>query len=172
MFSEIGTVALVQATSPFLQRNYIKEAVALMNTYNLDSVFSVTRQWKFRWSSVSENEMKTGRWAKPENFDPSNRPRRQDWKGELVENGMFYFARRQIVLDGLLQGKRYNWNSFHWFGLLIFRMCFRSYYVEIPHKHSLDIDTVDDLRVANFIMQQAGSEKIETIQNRSETEEL
>ena len=41
----------------------------------------------------------------PLNFDPANRPRRQDWPGDLVENGMFYFARREVVLDhGVLQG--------------------------------------------------------------------
>ena len=31
------------------------------------------------------------------NFDPENRPRRQDWKGDLVENGMLYFAKRHLV---------------------------------------------------------------------------
>ena len=42
----------------------------------------------------------------PLNFDPARRPRRQDWPGDLVENGMFYFARRELVLDhGVLQGR-------------------------------------------------------------------
>ena len=41
----------------------------------------------------------------PLNFDPGNRPRRQDWSGDLVENGMFYFARRELVIEhGVLQG--------------------------------------------------------------------
>jgi len=38
------------------------------------------------------------------NFDPKKRPRRQDWDGELVENGMFYFARSWLIDEGLLQG--------------------------------------------------------------------
>jgi len=52
--------------------------------------------------------MKAGQWTQPLNFDQGKRPRRQDWSGELVENGMFYFVRRQIVVDGLLQGKRWE----------------------------------------------------------------
>lgn len=41
------------------------------------------------------------------NFDPKNRPRRQDWSGELIESGMFYFARRHLIEDqGLLQNDR------------------------------------------------------------------
>ena len=29
--------------------------------------------------------------AAPKNYEPSKRPRRQDWEGELIENGAFYF---------------------------------------------------------------------------------
>lgn len=35
----------------------------------------------------------------PINFKPEERPRRQDWKGELVENGMFYFAKTELILS-------------------------------------------------------------------------
>lgn len=31
------------------------------------------------------------------NFDVKKRPRRQDWQGELIETGMFYFARRELI---------------------------------------------------------------------------
>lgn len=40
------------------------------------------------------------------NFAESERPRRQDWPGELVENGMFYFATADLVKDHRLQGGR------------------------------------------------------------------
>lgn len=39
----------------------------------------------------------------PLNLDPKNRPRRQDWDGELVENGSFYFATTSLIEKGLLQ---------------------------------------------------------------------
>lgn len=42
--------------------------------------------------------------TKPLNLDPVNRPRRQDWDGELCENGSLYFTTRDLILNqGLLQ---------------------------------------------------------------------
>lgn len=41
------------------------------------------------------------------NFDANKRPRRQDWQGELIETGMFYFARRQLIeQENLFQNDR------------------------------------------------------------------
>ena len=61
------------------------------------------------------------------NFDPLNRPRRQDWKGDLVENGMLYFARRHLIERlHVLQGGR----------------CM---YVEVPTNLSIEIDSSLDL---------------------------
>lgn len=40
------------------------------------------------------------------NFAESDRPRRQDWSGDLVENGMFYFATADLVRERRLQGGR------------------------------------------------------------------
>ena len=56
------------------------------------------RDKKFRWSEVatSSDEVLQNK-TRPLNFDPAERPRRQDWLGDLVENGMFYFARRHLV---------------------------------------------------------------------------
>lgn len=41
------------------------------------------------------------------NFDPGRRPRRQDWAGELVENGAFYFSAVHLLKRGVFQGGRY-----------------------------------------------------------------
>jgi N-acylneuraminate/3-deoxy-D-glycero-D-galacto-nononate cytidylyltransferase len=40
------------------------------------------------------------------NFDPKNRPRRQDWSGELIESGMFYIAKRELLEAGVFQNDR------------------------------------------------------------------
>lgn len=40
----------------------------------------------------------------PSNFDVAKRPRRQDWDGEYVENGMFYFAHKNLIVNNKLQG--------------------------------------------------------------------
>ena len=34
---------------------------------------------------------------KPLNYDPSNRPRRQDFDGFAVENGAFYITKKEII---------------------------------------------------------------------------
>uniref|UniRef100_A0A8C4QRP7 N-acylneuraminate cytidylyltransferase n=1 Tax=Eptatretus burgeri TaxID=7764 RepID=A0A8C4QRP7_EPTBU len=65
----------------------------------------------------------------PENIDPSNRPRRQDWPGELYENGSFYFSMRKVVLDGNPQGGR------------------TAYYEMLP-EYSVDIDVDIDWPIA------------------------
>lgn len=63
----------------------------------------IFRSWKLRWGYAADEEK-----LKPLNFDAKNRPRRQDWSGELVETGMFYFARRAIIeRDGVFQNDRY-----------------------------------------------------------------
>ncbi|XP_045108418.1 N-acylneuraminate cytidylyltransferase A-like [Portunus trituberculatus] len=117
---EITIVCLVQCTSPFVQAMYLQEGMQKM-ARGYDSVFSVTRRHLLRWSE--------GEFAVPENFSPRHRPRRQDWRGELYENGMFYIARVEVVQKGLLQGSRCG-------------------YIEVPQEDSLDIDTPFDGIVA------------------------
>ncbi|KAK8396345.1 hypothetical protein O3P69_005409 [Scylla paramamosain] len=70
-----------------------------------------------------------GEFTVPQNFSPRHRPRRQDWRGELYENGMFYITRVEVLQKGLLQGNRCG-------------------YIEVPQEDSLDIDTPFDGIVA------------------------
>ncbi|XP_068242587.1 N-acylneuraminate cytidylyltransferase A isoform X3 [Palaemon carinicauda] len=117
---EVSIVCLVQCTSPFVKVKYLREGVKkILSDY--DSVFSVTRRHNLRWTEGND--------TKPQNFDPSNRPRRQDWGGDLCENGMFYFTRVSLIHQGLLQGGRCG-------------------YVEIPTEDSLEIDTPLDIIIA------------------------
>ncbi|XP_034248349.1 N-acylneuraminate cytidylyltransferase [Thrips palmi] len=96
---EVNIVALFQCTSPFLALPFIHRAFELLSQ-GYDSVFSANRVYKLRWHLTSGGVAQAG------NFDPARRPRRQDWSGELVENGMFYFVARHLVEEGLLQGGR------------------------------------------------------------------
>ncbi len=153
---------------------FLDEAHRLMVDEGYDSVFSVCRQKKFRWSEQPQQQPRLGlrpqddddadevgdvegrlnpdqpevvhsvkrqttcltTTTRPLNFRPRDRPRRQDWRGDLVENGMFYFARRSLVLDdGLLQGGKHV------------------AYVETPVSLSLEIDTSLDLALAETIVQ-------------------
>lgn len=42
------------------------------------------------------------------NIDVAHRPRRQDWPGELYENGSFYFYKRKDLENGLKQVGSYQ----------------------------------------------------------------
>ncbi|XP_025834045.1 N-acylneuraminate cytidylyltransferase-like [Agrilus planipennis] len=101
---EIDKIILIQVTSPFINEKYLQHAVNEMQHY--ECVFSVTRSFKLRWN-------KTGKGILPINFDPKRRPRRQDWDGELIENGMFYGAKREMIMNGYFQTDKLcrNWNA-------------------------------------------------------------
>ena len=71
---------LVQATSPFTQKTDFNEALELLKKH--DSVLSCTLYKKFSWR---EDGVAL-------NYDINNRPRRQDYKGSLMENGAFYIS--------------------------------------------------------------------------------
>lgn len=73
--------------------SYLKSIICLRNDF---------RSWKLRWeNNEKENKLMSL------NFDIKNRPRRQDWKGELIETGMFYFARRWLIeQDGVFQNEK------------------------------------------------------------------
>jgi len=57
------------------------------------------RSHYLRWKVVDDELI-------PAEFDLNARPRRQDWEGDIVETGMFYFSRRRLVKSGLLQNNR------------------------------------------------------------------
>ena len=73
---------LAQATSPFTRSTDIEEALRIYQNSNTDSLLSCVRITNFFW-----NEDGT-----PINYDYNRRPRRQDYKGVLMENGAFYIS--------------------------------------------------------------------------------
>ncbi|RCH56652.1 acylneuraminate cytidylyltransferase [Mucilaginibacter hurinus] len=80
---------LVQATNPFITTEDIESAIEQMSAENADSLLTCVRYKRFFW-----NEDGT-----PINYDYRNRPRRQDFKGELMENGAFYISKVKNVLE-------------------------------------------------------------------------
>lgn len=69
---------LVQATSPLTTNNDFTSALKKMNEG--DSLLTCVRQKRFYWNSDGT----------PINYDFKKRPRRQDFDGQLMENGAFY----------------------------------------------------------------------------------
>lgn len=91
------TFILVQATSPLTQTIHIEEALAEYKKGGYDSMLTCVRDYRFYW-----NENGTSK-----NYDYKNRPRRQEFKGTLMENGAFYINSINNILasNNRLSGK-------------------------------------------------------------------
>lgn len=80
---------LVQATSPLTETRHFSEAVQMYNNGEYDSIITCVRNYRFFW-----NEDGTSM-----NYDYMNRPRRQNFKGMLMENGAFYINKVGNILS-------------------------------------------------------------------------
>lgn len=84
-------IALIQATSPLLKTKSLDAGFVKYFEHDIDSVLSVVRQKRFIWNEVEDLVL-------PQNYNPINRPRRQEFNGFLVENGAFYITSRERLL--------------------------------------------------------------------------
>lgn len=77
---------LLQATSPFTKKEDINACLNKLDGNN-DSALTVVNTHRFLW----------GADGKPINYNPFDRPRRQDFEGLLVENGAVYTVTQQAL---------------------------------------------------------------------------
>lgn len=77
----------IQSTSPLLLSHHLDDALRQFDNQHLDSMLSAVRVKRFFWNDNGT----------PINYDPSCRPRRQDFKGTLMENGAFYISTREVL---------------------------------------------------------------------------
>jgi len=77
--SSEDTFMLVQATSPFTQSIHFNEGLELFKQH--DAILTCCESKRFSWRN-----------GKALNYDIYNRPRRQEHKGTLIENGAFYIS--------------------------------------------------------------------------------
>ncbi len=89
---DFENIVLVQATSPLLQSSDLDRGFEVFFDSGTDSVLSVVPQKRFNWS-VDERG-----YAYSTNYDVYNRPRRQEFKGYLVENGAFYITSKADLI--------------------------------------------------------------------------
>lgn len=89
---EFDNIALIQATSPLLKASDLDHGFEAFMTDGTDSVLSVVRQKRFHWDNDDNG------YVYPTNYDVFQRPRRQEFKGYLVENGAFYISSKAGLL--------------------------------------------------------------------------
>ncbi|MEM4780533.1 MAG: acylneuraminate cytidylyltransferase family protein [Halalkalicoccus sp.] len=77
------TIVLLQCTSPLRRPSDVDEAVALVAEEGYDSALSACEEHSFFWEEGEES-------ARPINYDPRERPMRQEMDGWYRENGSIY----------------------------------------------------------------------------------
>ena len=98
---DFDVIALLQATSPLVTGEDIKKAMDIfISSGDSDSLLSVCREKRFIWEKTGNG------FSLPVNYDPANRPRRQDFDGFLVENGAIYITgiERLLKTENRLSG--------------------------------------------------------------------
>ena len=78
---------LIQVTSPMVTEADFRKAWEKYEEERLDSLLTAVRSYRFIWSDD----------CKPLNYNPSRRPRRQDFGGSLIENGAFYITKKNVL---------------------------------------------------------------------------
>lgn len=114
----------LQATSPLTTAEDIDSAINYFLENNYDSLVTGVRTKRFFWSD--EN--------KPLNYDPASRPRRQDFKGWVMENGAFYITKKDILRDQKC------------------RLGGRIGVYEMPYDTSIELDEPEDWKVVESII--------------------
>ena len=115
---------LVQATSPLTERKHFEKALELYRSGRFDSILTCVRNYRFFWNKDGTSK----------NCDYKKRPRRQDFGGELMENGAFYINRVSNIL------KFQN------------RLCGNIGIYEMPEYTAFEIDEPDDWHILEILM--------------------
>lgn len=115
---------LVQATSPLTENKHFDEAIGVFEGNEYDSMLTCVRNYRFFWNKDGTSK----------NYDYRNRPRRQDFKGELMENGAFYIN----TVGNILRDNN--------------RLSGRIGIYEMPEYTGFEIDEPDDWTVLESLM--------------------
>ena len=81
-------VIFMQATSPMTKSRDLDGALEQFLRTPNKSLISAIKRYQFIWNVNGT----------PLNYNPQNRPRRQDWDGYYIENGAFYISSRDEIL--------------------------------------------------------------------------
>lgn len=124
---DVGVLAFLQATSPFIDVAALEAAVQLVRSRRRDSVFSAVETYGFLWRKGA------GDAAEPVNHELDVRPRRQDREPRFLETGGFYVVRAA--------GFRASRHRF--FGSVGI--------AEVAPRTAIEIDSLDELEIARAL---------------------
>lgn len=123
---DVGVVAFLQATSPFIDPRDLAEAVRRVAEGRESSVFSAVESWGFLWKPTASGMVGV-------NHDAASRPRRQEREPEFLETGAFYV----MAADGFRAARH------RFFG--------RVGVAVVPERNALEIDTEEQLAMASAL---------------------
>jgi N-acylneuraminate cytidylyltransferase len=116
---------LVQATSPLTQSEHFSKALELYRTNKYDSLLTCVRNYRFFWNDDGTSK----------NYNYWQRPRRQNFDGQLMENGAFYIN----TVGNIKQSKN--------------RLSGKIGIYEMPECTATEIDEPDDWIILERLMQ-------------------
>ena len=121
--NQVENVILLQVTNPLRPEKLLAEAFEIFQKEKLDSLFTVTRDFKKLGKIVNKRFL-------PFNYEIGQRS--QDLEPLFFENGLLYISKSKLILDDILISEN-------------------AYPFEVNHPFaSIDIDTKDDLEQAQF----------------------
>lgn len=97
---KVERMVFLQCTSPIREPDDIDRALATFDAEQADSLLSVAPSHRFLWGMGPSG-------PKALNYDPANRPRRQDMAPQYVENGSIYIFKPWVLkqLNNRLGGR-------------------------------------------------------------------
>lgn len=132
-FRRADLFLLVQATNPFLKAEDIDQALLKMKKDKAQSLLSVVPIKRFFWTAAGRSV----------NYDFKKRPRRQDFKGALMENGAFYIS----SVGSILRSKN--------------RLSGKIACYEMPDYSSFEIDEASDWVICENLFKVVMSDQIQ-----------
>ena len=118
-------VAFMQCTSPFVSVESLRAGAQEIRAGSYQSLFSARPDHTFQWHLTASGE------CLPKGHEKSSRARRQDLSPIITESGAFYFMDTTAFLDQQT------------------RFCGRVGSIIVSKVEALEIDTVEDLALAN-----------------------
>ncbi|MGE4552094.1 MAG: hypothetical protein AB7D57_03220 [Desulfovibrionaceae bacterium] len=123
----VDVVVLLYPTAPLRRPEFVDQAVRLVTEGGCDSALSLYRDMRYLWEVVDGS-------PRPTNYLPCERmPRQMEGWNQWAENKAVYAVRRELLVrTGCRIGGRVG-------------------YVEMPKWMSIDVDTPQDLELAEYI---------------------